>query len=107
MTAVTLNVLNADGTMGTITVDPALQTRSGRPKPTKISSAAFFGRFTDVEHSAIWAAAGTAPGIGPGLVQGLATGTVDLTSAVLKTWMDGLVAVNAITAARETEILIP
>ena len=58
---------------------------------------------------AIWkAAAQDATGaIGAGLTKGLTAGTVDLTSTIVKTWMDSLVTAGAITADRETAILTP
>lgn len=111
MTAITLNTIrhNADGTIteGTITVDPATAPKRTRPKPTTISAFDFFNRFTPDEHAAVWSAATANPAIGVGLTQGLAAGRIDLSSAVLKAWMDALVAVGAITAHRETAILTP
>lgn len=85
------------------------------PHPTTITSAAFLARFTTTEQAAVQSAAAAAPGtIGVGLTIGMVTGTVDLAgcpsacqNTVLKTWMDGLVAAGAITAARETAILTP
>lgn len=107
MTAVTLSVINADGSTGTLTVDPALHSRRVRPNPTTISSHDFFNRFTDGERAAVWAAAATTPALGVGLVQGLALGQIDLTSDVLKTWLDALVSAGALTSDRETAILTP
>jgi len=91
---------------GAVTATP---TYADIPAPTTISSAAFQGRFTDAEQAAIWkAAAQDATGaIGAGLTKGLTAGTVDLTSSVVKTWMDSLVTAGAITADRETAILTP
>jgi hypothetical protein len=91
---------------GAVTATP---TYADIPAPTTISSAAFQARFTDPEQAAIWkAAAQDATGaIGAGLTKGLTAGTVDLTSTIVKTWMDSLVTAGAITADRETAILTP
>src|SRR5437588_8385445 len=67
------------------------------PVQTTISTSDFFDRFTPDEHAAVWTAATANAAIGVGLTQGLAMGRIDLTSAVLKAWMDGLVAAGAIT----------
>ena len=85
------------------------------PHPTTITSAAFLARFTPTEQAAVQAAAAAAPGtLGVGLTVGMVTGTINLAgcptacqNVQLKTWMDGLVTANAITAARETAILTP
>jgi len=77
------------------------------PVQTTISASDFFNRFTPDEHAAVWSAATDNPAIGVGLTQGLAAGRIYLTSAALKVWMDGLVAVGAITIDRETAILTP
>jgi len=91
---------------GSVTATP---TYADIPALTTISSAAFQGRFTDAEQAAIWkAAAQDATGaIGAGLTKGLTAGTVDLTSTIVKGWMDSLVTAGAITADRETAILTP
>lgn len=75
--------------------------------PSSISSAAFFKRFTDAESAAIWTAAGANPAIGVGLVHGLASGTIDLTDAVVKAWLDGLVQAGVLTVERQAIILTP
>lgn len=110
MNSITLATIcnNADGTIteGTITVDPNAP-KLVRPKPTTINAAAFYARFTDAEKAGIAVAAVTAPAIFVGLIHGLANSTVDLAGAELKTWMDGLVAADAITADREMAILTP
>ncbi len=80
---------------------------SGTTTPTVIPAGAFFARFTQTETSAVWAAAQANNAIGVGLMQGLANGQIDLTSPVLKTWLDGLVTAGVITSARETVILTP
>ena len=107
MSVVILNVMNADGSMGKITVDPSLHNKVVKLNPKTISSAAFFARFTDTEHTAIWIAAASVSSIGVGLVLILSQRSIDLTSIVLKTWMDVLVTANAITSDRKTTILVP
>lgn len=77
------------------------------PKPTTISAGAFLARFTPAEQEAVQTAAAGAPTIALGLTMGLATGSIDLTSGTLKTWMAGLVTAGAITAARSTTIMTP
>lgn len=79
----------------------------GTAPPTVISAAEFFNRLTQAETGAIWAAAVAIPALGVGLMNGLATGSIDLTSPVLKTWLDGCVAAGAVTAEREIVILTP
>jgi hypothetical protein len=59
--------------------------------PPQISAAEFYSRFTDVEKAAIWTATSANPALGVGFIRGLAVGTIDLTSAELHAWMDGLV----------------
>ena len=78
-------------------------------RPTVLSAAQFQARFTQLEQGAIWAAAAkdTTGSIGAGLTLGLTAQQIDLTDAVLKAWMDGLVLAGAITSQRETEILTP
>lgn len=80
---------------------------SGTTTPTTIPAVAFFNRFTQAETAAIWSAAIANPAIGVGLMNGLAAGSVDLASPTVKTWLDGLVAAGALTAARETVVLTP
>lgn len=79
----------------------------GTSPPTTIPSIAFFNRFTQAETAAIWQAAVASPAIGVGLMNGLAAGQIDLTSAAVKTWLDGLVTAGVLTNARETTILTP
>lgn len=77
------------------------------PPSATISTSAFFARFTQAETLGVSAASNASAAINAGLVQGLAAGSVDLTSPVLKAWMDGLAQAGAITATRETAILTP
>ena len=89
-------------------MQPAWYVPPALPNPTVITSIAFLDRFTPAEQAAVQAAAAAAPTtLGVGLTTGLAAGTIDLTSPVLKVWMNGLVTAGAITSARETVILTP
>jgi hypothetical protein len=111
MTAVTLATIrhNVDGSIveGTITVDPDLAVFIPRPKPVEITAFAFYDRFTDAEKLAVQTAANADPQIALGLTHGLAKGSVTLTGATLKAWMDGLVNAGAITVDRQIAILTP
>lgn len=64
-------------------------------------------RFTPAEQAAIQQLATTNIPIGVGLTHGLALGTIDLTSATTKAWLDAIVAAGGITAAREAVMLMP
>lgn len=78
-----------------------------RVPPTRISAADFFYRFTDEEKVLVQAACNTTPALGVGLTHGLALGYIDLDSAVVSTWLDGMVSAEAITTERKAVLLTP
>ena len=77
------------------------------PRPTVLNPGDFLARFSSAEQLAVQQAAAANPQIALGLTMGLARGSIDLNGPLLKPWMQGLVAMGAITAARMTVILTP
>jgi hypothetical protein len=76
-------------------------------KPTNITSWAFLNRFTAAEQLAVQTACVSNMQLQVGLTQALADTTVDLTSPLVATWMAGLVAAGALSAARSAAIMVP
>ena len=79
----------------------------GTQKPSVISAAAFFARFTAAETAAIWAACQAVPALGVGLMQGLANQSINLNDSVTQAWVNGLAQANALTTTRAAVVLTP
>lgn len=77
------------------------------PAPTVISYVDFRARFTAQELTDVWAAAMADPSALDLVFIALSEGSVNLGGAKASEFLDKMVAANAITAQRKTEILTP